>query len=242
MEVTTSEGNSAGHTYTLEQAIVHPQQPAALMPDDNDMTLFLEQCHRRKYRKKTIIMRPGDPATTLFYVISGSIVVLSEDDNGRELILTYVNAGEFIGEMGLFVESPHRGVTMRTREDCELAEITYERLFQLVTTQLKDVCPKLLFAIGQQLSGRLLQSNRKISRLAFMDVRNRVARTLVDLCTEPDAMTHPDGTQIRISRQEISRIVGCSREMAGRVLKELDEERLIDVSGKNIVVLGMRNG
>lgn len=226
--------------YTLQQAIVRSQRPEALAPDDYAINLFLAHCHRRKYTKKSVIMRPGDPATTLFYVISGSVAILSEDDNGRELILTYVNRGEFIGEMGLFVESPHRDVTMRTRNNCELAEITYERLFQLFQTGLKDVCPKILFAIGQQLSNRLLQSNRKVSRLAFMDVSNRIARTLVDLCTEPDAMSHPEGTQIRISRQEISRIVGCSREMVGRVLKEMAAENLIQVSGKTIVILGTR--
>ena len=64
--------------------------------------------------------------------------------------------------------------------------------------------------------------------------------TLIDLCSEPDALSHPKGTQIRISRQEISRIVGCSREMVGRVLKNLEEQHLISVSGKTIVVLGTR--
>ena len=63
----------------------------------------------------------------------------------------------------------------------------------------------------------------------------------MDLCQEPDALTHPDGMQIKISRQEISRIVGCSREMAGRVLKGLEEEGMIDVSGKTIVVFGARD-
>jgi CRP/FNR family cyclic AMP-dependent transcriptional regulator len=63
---------------------------------------------------------------------------------------------------------------------------------------------------------------------------------LLDLCEEPDAMSHPDGTQIRISRQELSRIVGCSREMAGRVLKQLEDDGGISVSGKTIVVKGTR--
>lgn len=228
-----------GLHYTLEEAIVRPQRPKSLAPDQQTMDLFLAQCHRHKYNKKATIMQPGDPATTLFYVISGSIVILSEDE-GHELILAYVNPGEFIGEMGLFVESPHRDVLMRTREPCELAEITYERLFQLFETDLREIRARLLFGIGQQLSGRLLQSNRKVSRLAFMDVTNRVARTLVDLCTEPDAMSHPDGTQIRISRQELSRIVGCSREMAGRVLKQLHQDQLVNVKGKTIVVYGTR--
>ncbi len=82
--------------------------------------------------------------------------------------------------------------------------------------------------------------NRKIGDLAFMDVSGRVARSLLDLCKEPDAMTHPDGMQIRITRQELGRIVGCSREMVGRVLKTLEEQHLISVSGKTIVVFGVR--
>ena len=73
-----------------------------------------------------------------------------------------------------------------------------------------------------------------------MDVTSRVSRTLLDLCQEPDAMSHPQGTQIRISRQEISRIVGCSREMVGRVLKQLEEAGKISVKGKTIVVFGTR--
>jgi CRP/FNR family cyclic AMP-dependent transcriptional regulator len=105
---------------------------------------------------------------------------------------------------------------------------------------LREECPKILFAIGSQLTNRLLRTSRQASRMAFMDVTNRISRTLLDLCQEPDAMTHPDGTQIRISRQEISRIVGCSREMVGRVLKQLEERGLIDVTGKTIVLRGTR--
>ena len=62
----------------------------------------------------------------------------------------------------------------------------------------------------------------------------------MDLCNEPDAMTHPDGMQIKVSRQELSRLVGCSREMAGRVLKVLEEQGLVSASGKTIVVYNAR--
>jgi CRP/FNR family cyclic AMP-dependent transcriptional regulator len=62
----------------------------------------------------------------------------------------------------------------------------------------------------------------------------------MDLCNEPDAMTHPDGMQIKVSRQELSRLVGCSREMAGRVLKVLEDQGLVSASGKTIVVYGAR--
>jgi CRP/FNR family cyclic AMP-dependent transcriptional regulator len=73
--------------------------------------------------------------------------------------------------------------------------------------------------------------------LAFVDVAGRIAQTLNDLTKQPDAMTHPEGMQIRITRQELGKIVGCSREMAGRVLKALRQDGLIEVAGKTIVVL-----
>jgi|TARA_B110000196_G_C21008045_1_gene596416 CRP/FNR family cyclic AMP-dependent transcriptional regulator len=53
-------------------------------------------------------------------------------------------------------------------------------------------------------------------------------------------MTHPDGMQIKITRQEIGRIVGCSREMVGRVLKTLEDQGPVSVKGKTIVVFGTR--
>ena len=53
-------------------------------------------------------------------------------------------------------------------------------------------------------------------------------------------MTHPDGMQIKITRQEIGRIVGCSREMVGRVLKDLEDQGLVGVKGKTMVVYGTR--
>ena len=72
-------------------------------------------------------------------------------------------------------------IGQRTRSACELAEIGYERLFSLFDGTLRDECPRILFAIGAQLTSRLLHTSRKVSRLAFMDVTSRVARTLVDL-------------------------------------------------------------
>ncbi len=211
-----------------------------LPPNPEAMEAFLSCCHKKKYPNKTAIIRPGDRANTLYYIVEGSITVSTEDEEGHELILGYLNKGDFLGEMGLFMRPERREVMVRTRTPTEMAEITYDRLWVLFETTLAPYKADILFAIGTQLTARLLHTSRKVSRLAFMDVTGRVARTLLDLCQEPDAMTHPDGIQIRISRQEISRIVGCSREMAGRVLKELEEEGMISVSGKTIVILDAR--
>lgn len=207
-----------------------------LAPDAATLARFLDHCHRRKHASRTDVFRPGDAATSLYYVVSGSLSVISEESDGRELVLGYVNAGEFIGEMGLFFGAEQREVLVRTRSACELAEMSYERLHQLFAGPLAADSPRLLYAIGLQLSKRLLDTSRKASRLAFLDVGGRIVRTLHDLCHEPDAMSHPQGTQIRVSRQELARIVGCSREMAGRVLKQLQEQGQLHARGKTIVV------
>ena len=90
------------------------------------------------------------------------------------------------------------------------------------------------------MADRLSRTTQKVSDLAFLDVTGRVARTLLELTKQPDAMTHPDGMQIKITRQEIGRIVGCSREMVGRVLKTLVDQGLVSVKGKTMVVYRTR--
>ncbi|WP_423373421.1 cAMP-activated global transcriptional regulator CRP [Stenotrophomonas maltophilia] len=208
---------------------------------------FLAHSHRRRYPTRTDVFRPGDPAGTLYYpagtlyyVVSGSVSIMAEEDDDRELVLGYFGAGEFVGEMGLFVESDRREVILRTRTACELAEISYERLHQLFLGPLSADAPRLLYALGQQISKRLLDTSRKASRLAFLDVTDRIVRTLHDLAQEPEAMSHPQGSQLRVSRQELARLVGCSREMAGRVLKKLQTDGLLHARGKTVVLYGTR--
>jgi CRP/FNR family cyclic AMP-dependent transcriptional regulator len=196
---------------------------------------FLEHCHRRHYPAKSVIIYAGDKPDVLYYIIDGSVSVLIEDEDGHEIVLAYLNKGDFFGEMGLFSDDPNRSAWVRTRTPCEVAEISYNKFRQLYQEH-----PDIMYAMASQMASRLRNTSRKVSDLAFMDVTGRVARTLLDLCKQPDAMTHPDGMQIRITRQEIGRIVGCSREMVGRVLKSMEEQELISVKGKTIVVFGTR--
>ncbi len=196
---------------------------------------FLEHCHRRRYPSKSTIICAGDRPDVLYYIVKGSVSVLIEDDDGREIVLAYLNDGDFFGEMGLFDENQGRSAWVRARGDCEVAEISYPRFRQVAE---KD--PEILFQLATQMATRLRKTSRKVSDLAFLDVTGRIARTLLELARGPDAITHPDGMQIKITRQELGRIVGCSREMAGRVLKALEEQELITAKGKTIVVFGTR--
>ncbi len=227
---------------TLSQAPDRPGPRIACEIDPAAIQKFLQFCRQRTIAKKSIILRPGDPADTLYFLIKGTAAVILEDEEGgkNEIVLTYLNQGDFIGEIGLFYNLDVRSATVRSKTECLLAEIRYEKLRQLFKNELSDVQPHLLNAVGVQLSERLMSTSRKVGQLAFMDVYGRVARTLLDMCKQPDAMSHPEGTQIHISRQEIGRIVGCSREMAGRVLKAMEEEKVVSASGMEIVIFHER--
>ncbi|MCG8312988.1 MAG: cAMP-activated global transcriptional regulator CRP [Pseudomonadales bacterium] len=201
----------------------------------SDIDNFLAHCHRRKYPAKSTIIYAGDESDALYYIIRGSVTVIIEDDEGREMIMAYLNEGDFFGEMGLFDQAAGRSAWIKAKSECEVAEISYSKFRDLAKEDAE-----ILFAVSAQVAGRLRATTRKVGDLAFLDVTGRVARTLIDLCKQPEAMTHPDGMQIKITRQEIGRIVGCSREMVGRVLKNLEEQGLISVKGKTMVVYGTR--
>gem|GEM_PF-22705 len=172
---------------------------------------LLAHCHRRRYTAKSTIIYAGDRCESLFFIVKGSVTILIEDDDGREMIIAYLNAGDFFGEMGLFEKEgsdKERSAWVRAKTECEVAELSYAKFRELTQQD-----PDILYALGSQMAERLRNTTRKVGDLAFLDVTGRVARTLLDLCKQPDAMTHPDGMQIKITRQEIGRIVGCSREM-----------------------------
>ena len=207
---------------------VVPRQNPAL---DN----FLQHCRVKKYAARNTIIHEGDESDTLYYIIDGSVSVVIEDEDCNEIVLAYLNPGDFFGEMGLFEEQTRRSAWVIARTACEVAQIHYNQFMHLA----KET-PEILFQLSSQLASRLRNTSRKVSNLAFMDVTGRVARTLLDLAREPDAITHPDGMQIKITRQEIAKIVGCSREMAGRVMRTLEEDGLITAHGKTIVVFGTR--
>lgn len=197
---------------------------------------FLSLCHKRTYPAKAVIIRPGDLGDRLYYIVEGSVSIGMEDEDGHELVLAYLNRGDFIGEIGVFKNVEARQVTVKTRVRSLLAEIGYARLHQALRRELAEHAVEVLYLLGEQLAQRLLVTSRKFRDLAFLDVEGRIARALLDLCQQPEAMTHPEGIQLRVTRLEIGRMVGCSREMVGRILKEMELKGLLSAHGKTIVV------
>lgn len=194
---------------------------------------FLEHCERVSMKSRAIVFRQGEPSQELYLILDGSVSVIVDDieDPEQEMVVSYLNPGEFFGEMGLFGEE-HRTANLVTRTPCEFGRISYEK-FHTIPQQYPDV----LYALTTQIGQRLKNTTRKLADLTFIDVYGRIHRSLIQLTSLPEVMIHPDGMQIRVTRQELGKLVGCSREMAGRVLKMLEGDGYITVAGKTIVVL-----
>lgn len=192
---------------------------------------LLKRAYINRYPKRMSIVEVGNESKSLYLILKGSVSILLKEDNDREIVVAYLNAGDFFGEMGLFEAEPLRTAEVRTREVCEIAEISYENFLEL-----SKQYPDLSYAVFAQLARRLKNTTRKMTDLAFIDVTGRIARCLIELANQPEAMLLPNGRQIRITRQEIGRIVGCSREMVGRVLKSLEDQGMIETEGKAILI------
>ncbi|PJG85359.1 cAMP-activated global transcriptional regulator CRP [Conservatibacter flavescens] len=212
------------------------QNPAANPPIDPTVDWFLTHCHIHKYPAKSTLIHAGEKADTLYYLIKGSVAVLVKDDDGKEMILSYLSQGQFFGELGVFEDRvTTRSAWVKAKTACEIAEISYKKFRQLI-----QVNPDILVYLSRQLANRLQKTSKQVTNLAFLDVTGRIAQTLLNLARMPEAMTHPEGMQIKITRQEIGQIVGCSRETVGRILKMLEDQNLISAHGKTIVVYGAR--
>lgn len=192
---------------------------------------FIEFSCKRSFPPKHDILRAGDEPRSLYLIIEGSVSVLTREGD-REMVLAYLNPGEFFGEMCLFPEQLTRTALVRSRTPILVAELELAAFREFVGRQ-----PDIMFEIAGQLAARLRDTSRRLRDLTFLDTAGRLAHELLELCRKPDAVPHPRGIVIRISRQELARIVGCSREMAGRVLKKLEEDGMIACQGRAILVL-----
>ncbi|MBT6273339.1 MAG: cyclic nucleotide-binding domain-containing protein [Chromatiales bacterium] len=192
---------------------------------------FLALGHRCQYANGDVIISAGDHSSELFYLLEGSVSVQYEDTQGHEIILAYLHEGEFFGEIGMLGEDHERSAWVRSRHDSCVIHLPHDALQRMMTDS-----PELVFGLLAQLATRVRDTSRKASALAFTDVAGRVARALLDLGQQPEAEVRPDGVKISVTRHEIGRLAGCSREMVSRVIRVLDERRAIGLEGRSIVI------
>lgn len=123
---------------------------------DPTLEWFLSHCHIHKYPSKSTLIHAGEKAETLYYIVKGSVAVLIKDEEGKEMILSYLNQGDFIGELGLFEEDQERTAWVRAKSPCEVAEI-FKKFRQLI-----QVNPDILMRLSAQMANRLQVTSQRL--------------------------------------------------------------------------------
>jgi len=182
---------------------------------------------RRSATRGSIIMAAGDPIDSLYIVLSGRLKVMMSDADGKEVILSILSSSEFFGEMGLIDDSP-RSASVVAIEPCELLAIT-RRDFKKCLAENFDMAT----AVMRGLVRRLREADRKIGSLALLDVYGRVARLLLDMSEMVDGQKM---VTKRLPKQDIAKMIGASREMVSRVMKDLQTGGYIEVRGSTILL------
>lgn len=184
---------------------------------------------KRRFKRGEAIVEQGKKSDALSIILTGRARVMSTDARGREVILATMNPGDYVGEMSLIDNEPH-SATVR-------AEIQTDVLI-LGRLQFARCLPEnssMAYAVMKGLVHRLRHADRKIESLALMDVYGRVARALLESAEEDGE----GNTVIRdkISRQDLAKMVGASREMVSRVMKDLEERGFIETRGDNSLLV-----
>jgi CRP/FNR family cyclic AMP-dependent transcriptional regulator len=182
---------------------------------------------RRSVTRGTIIMAAGDPTDSLYIVLSGRLKVMMSDADGKEVILSILGPGEFFGEMGLIDDAP-RSASVVAIEPCELLAINRRDFKKCLAENFE-----MAMAVMRGLVRRLREADRKIGSLALLDVYGRVARLLLDMSETVDGQKM---VTKRLPKQDIAKMIGASREMVSRVMKDLQVGGYIEMRGSTIVL------
>jgi len=193
---------------------------------DTELVLLTQVLLRKPYPKNSTVVAAGDPADALYIVISGRLKVIMSDKEGREVILAILNQGDFFGEMGLIDQAP-RSATVVAIDSCELLTMTRADFTKCLQKNF-DLTMNVILGLVK----RLREADRKIGSLALMDVCGRVARLLMEMAETVDGQK----VVTKLPKQQIAKMVGATREMVTRVMKEMETGGHIEVRAHQILL------
>lgn len=209
---------SSPHTGSLEHFVNEARASEALKT-------LSDNREERRYRKKDIIFKEGDHPRCLYYVESGQVKLFKTSEDGRELIVSIAQAGDYLGFLPLISNSlyPESAAVL---EDCVL-KILPKQDFTALLFGHRDVNARFI----KMLAGHVSEREQQLIELAYHSVRKRVATALVRLCEQNAEKT------INYYRDDLASIAGTAKETLIRTLTDLKNEGLIDIKEGAITVI-----
>lgn len=201
---------------------------------ESDLALVYKLISVHKYERGQIIFFENDPGDTLHVVQEGMVRIYRLAEDGREKTLAYFGEGEFFGEMAILDGGPRSAVAQAILPTRTLG--IYRKDFG----DLLENNPRISREIIKVLSQRLRQTNAQLMNVVFRDARGRVLSTLYDLGlrygTPVNGSTRID---LKLTHQELANLVGTARETISRILAELQDEGLVQLDGRRLILIDL---
>lgn len=194
---------------------------------ESELKIISSHAITRNYPKNTIVISEGDITNTLYVIHSGKVKVFLNDEHGKEVILARLEPNEYFGELSL-LDGEARSASIMTLEPTTVAVISKADFDAYLISN-----PTVALTLLENLTKKVRHLTENVRGLALLDVYGRVARVLLDMAKETD------GKLIigeKLSQQEIAKMVGASREMVSRILKDLSTGGYIEVKRGQIVI------
>ncbi|CAK0739371.1 CRP/FNR family transcriptional regulator, cyclic AMP receptor protein [Gammaproteobacteria bacterium] len=195
------------------------------LTEENLAALRTHAAHK-SYPRHTVVLTQGDETDSLYIIETGKVKIYVNDENGREFILGTLEEEDYFGELALLDKGP-RSASVMTLEPCRFWIITRQDFLSWAMGR-----PEVLMNLIQSLVKRVRGLDEDITSLALLDVYGRVARVLLQRAVEIEKKRIVD----RLTHQEIASMVGASREMVSRILKDLKQGGYIETDGKRIIL------
>lgn len=196
--------------------------------DDECLRPIMRVASLRTIPRHTVVLHAGDSTDNIYFVLSGALKVQVSDEDGREVILSKLGPGELFGEMGVLDDNP-RSATVLATEPTEVVMMGKADFKKCLADN-----PDVSLFIMRNLTRRLRMADRNIESLALLDVYGRVARLLLESAEDVGGrkvVTH------KITKQDIGKMIGASREMVSRVMRDLSAQGLIEeVDGRLVII------
>lgn len=184
------------------------------------------------YKKKEVIFHEGDQAHYAYFLIKGSVKIYRSGDDGKELITNIYKGGEFFGHTTLF-EGKSYADNALALEESEIYKIPKEDFLALIHKN-RDVAAQFI----KMLSNQVAEQEKQLLKLAYGSVRKRTAEALLHL--RKNISSTSVTASIRITREDLANLVGTATETVIRCLTEFKEEGLIEVKGREILIVNQK--
>lgn len=195
--------------------------------NDDELNSIASHANTKSFPKNSVIINEGDDTSSMYIIESGKVKAFLSNEDGKEVILAIMSTGDHFGELSILDPSP-RSASIMTMEPCKFSIISKENFERSL-----DAHPNIARNMVTELTRMVRKMTENIRGLALMDVYGRVAHTLLDMAEDID------GVKIinqKLTHQDIAKMVGSSREMVSRIMKDLQKGGYITSERKRIVI------